>query len=54
MAECLRAERWQLLNINVIFNPLRAIFSRENINLHFMSFFHIDMTQEVEILPQIR
>ena len=38
------------------FNPLRAKFFRENINiyLHFVSFLHIDMTQVVEILPQIR
>ena len=38
------------------FNPLRAIFFRGNINiyLHFVSFPHIDTTQVVEILPQIR
>ena len=37
-------------------NPLRANFFRENINiyLHFVSFLHIDTTQVVEILPQIR
>ena len=37
-------------------NPLRAKFFRGNINvyLHFMSLLHIDMTQVVEILPQIR
>ena len=37
-------------------NPLRAKFFRGNINihLHFVSFLHIDMTQVVEILPQIR
>ena len=37
-------------------NPLRAKISRGNINiyLHFVSFLHIDMTQVVEILPQIR
>ena len=37
-------------------NPLRAIFFRGNINiyLHFVSFLHIDTTQVVEILPQIR
>ena len=37
-------------------SPLRAIFSRGNINiyLHFVSFLHIDTTQVVEILPQIR
>ena len=38
------------------FNPLRAEFFRGNINiyLHFVSFLHIDTTQVVEILPQIR
>ena len=38
------------------FNPLRAKFFRENINiyLHFVSYLHIDTTQVVEILPQIR
>ena len=37
-------------------NPLRAKFFRGNINiyLHFVSFLHIDTTQVVEILPQIR
>ena len=37
------------------FNPLRAKFFRGNINiyLHFVSFLHIDMTQVVEILPQM-
>ena len=37
-------------------NPLRAKFFKRNINiyLHFVSFLHIDMTQVVEILPQIR
>ena len=37
-------------------NPLRAKFFGGNIkhNLHFMSFLYIDMTQVVEILPQIR
>ena len=35
------------------FNPLRAKFFRENINiyLHFVSYLHIDTTQVVEILP---
>ena len=38
------------------FNPLRAKFFRENINiyLHFVSHLHIDATQVFEILPQIR
>ena len=37
-------------------NPLRAKFFRENINiyLHFVLYLHIDTTQVVEILPQIR
>ena len=37
-------------------NPLRAKFFRGNINiyLHFVSFLHVDITQVVEILPQIR
>ena len=37
-------------------NPLRAIFFRENINiyLHFMSFFHTNNTQLVEIPPRVR
>ena len=35
-------------------NPLRANFIRRNKNiyLHFMSFFHTDTTQVVNILPQ--
>ena len=39
-----------------LFNPLHAKFFRgnKNIYLYFMSFFHIDMTQVVEILPQVR
>ena len=39
-----------------ILNPLRAKFFRGNINiyLHFVSYLHIDKTQVVEILPQIR
>ena len=37
-------------------HPLRAKFFRGNIYiyLHFVSFLHINMTQVVEILPQIR
>ena len=37
-------------------NPLRAKFFKGNINiyLHFMSFLHIDMTQVLKILPQVR
>ena len=36
-------------------NPLLAKFSRGNKNIYFrfMSFLHIDMTQVVEILPQV-
>ena len=39
-----------------LINPLRAKFFRGNINiyLHFVLFLHIDATQVVEILPQIR
>ena len=39
-----------------LINPLRAKFFRGNINIysHFVSFLHIDMTQVVEILPQVR
>ena len=37
-------------------NPLRANFFRGNINIywHFASFLHIDMTQVLKILPQVR
>ena len=37
-------------------NPLRTKFFRGNINiyLHLMSFIHIDLTQVLKILPQIR
>ena len=47
----------RLRHITVIhFNPLRAKFFRSNINIysHFVSFLHIDTTQVVEILPQVR
>ena len=39
-----------------ILNPLRAKFCKGNINInvHFVSFLHIDMTQVVEILSEIR
>ena len=39
-----------------LINPLRAKLFRGNINIYlqFMSFLHIDATQVVEILPQIR
>ena len=42
-------------DVNLL-NPLRAKFFSENINiyLHFVSYLHIDTTQVVEILPQIR
>ena len=41
---------------SALINPLRAKFFAENINiyLHFLSYLHIDTTQVVEILPQIR
>ena len=40
-------------------NPLRAKFFRRNINIYFiyiyfMSLLHIDMTQVLKILPQVR
>ena len=35
-------------------NPLRAKFFRENINIYFMSFLHINKTQVVEIPPWVR
>ena len=40
-------------------HPLHAIFfvfflDNKNIYCHFMSFLHLDMTQEVQILPQVR
>ena len=40
----------------VAFNLLRAKFLRGNINiyLHFVSIIHIDMTQVLKILPQVR
>ena len=43
-------------NTAVFVNPLRAKFFRGNLNiyLHFVSFLHIDATQVVEILLQIR
>ena len=46
----------RLFNAKLYLNPLRAIFFRGNINiyLHFVSFLHIDTTQVVEILPQLR
>ena len=39
-----------------LINSLHAEFLTENINIyiHFVSYLHIDTTQVVEILPQIR
>ena len=50
------AKRHALRNEHDDLNPLRAIFFRGNINiyLHFVSYLHIDTTQVVEILPQVR
>ena len=47
---------WSVASFTEEFNPLRAKFFRGNINiyLHFVSFLHIDTTQIVEILPQVR
>ena len=41
--------------LSVILNHLRANFftRNKNIYLHFMLFFHIDMTRLVEIFPQV-
>ena len=47
----------RIIHVSMLsWNPLRAKFFRENINiyLHFVSYLHIDTTQVVEILPQIR
>ena len=40
----------------LVVNSLRAKFCRGNINiyLHFISLLHIDMTQVLKILPQVR
>ena len=45
-----------LVTLTGNFNPLHAKFFRGNINiyLHIVSFLHIDTTQVVEILPQVR
>ena len=44
------------MNPHIGDNPLRAKFSRGNINiyLHFMSLLHNDMTHVLKILPQVR
>ena len=46
--------RWNFTALPVF--PLHAKFLRanKNIYLHFMLLFHIDMTQVVEILTQVR
>ena len=45
-----------LSDLSAAFNPLRAKFLRENINiyLHFMSFLHTNKTQVAEIPPRVR
>ena len=50
------ATLWQQMTWLWGLNPLRATFFREDINiyLHFVSYLHIDTTQVVEILSQIR
>ena len=42
--------------ISIDVNPLRAKFFRgnKNMHLHFMSLLHIDMTQVLNIPPQVR
>ena len=57
--EILQITLWNVLltlRMHLIFNPLHVKFFRgnKNIYLRFMSFLHIDMTQVVEILPQVR
>ena len=49
-------ERSVLMRYNGWVNPLRAIFFSRNINtyLQFLAFFHTDMTQVAEILPNVR
>ena len=53
-AETLLVKDMDLFILHI--NPLRAKFFRGNINiyLHFVSFLYTDMTQVVEILPQVR
>ena len=48
------AKHWN--NNSNILNPLHAKFFRGNINiyLHFMSLLHIDLTQVLKMLPQVR
>ena len=47
--------QWYSNKVRFLINPLRAKFSRENINiymyLNFVSYLHIDTIQVVEILP---
>ena len=52
--QCYNLVKWQI-HLNC-FNPLRAKFLRENINiyLHFMSFLHTNKTQVAEIPPGVR
>ena len=45
-----------LIHMHAYVNPLRAKLFKgnKNIYLHFMSFLHIDLTQVLKILPQLR
>ena len=47
---------WFVITIGAVLTLYVLNFSEgtRNIYLHYMSFLHIDMTQVVEILPQIR
>ena len=47
---------WMMEYLKVKVNPLRAKLFKGNKNmyLHFMSFLHIDLTQVLKILPQVR
>ena len=50
------APPWVFIICDCVLNPLRAKFFRGNINiyLHFISLLHIDMTQVLKMLPQVR
>ena len=58
LSQVWQIKRWATTKLGLMFNvnPLRAKFFKGNINiyLHFVSFLHIDTTQVVEILPEIR
>ena len=47
---------WRVCHVVSLINSLRAKFFRGKINiyLHFMSLLHIDMTQVLKTLPEVR